>query len=230
MDRNHIKIASYLLTCWALADKAADLVQTFTLVQTGGAETLIHIYLTVSSIKSCMNGEKEVLIISVILNARSDILHRYCIISEEELYQACRCMCSLQCDPNKCHRSDMGLKRTHLHLAHTVAQRNPSHSYRWRSRQCLHTDHHAHKGWYLWMKKNKLEAWTEHIHMLCIYKCIKTEAFFLTDAAFISIGVASAAYISRGTVTVEHATDGIGVTMWTLSAGVTDTGIISMAE
>jgi len=39
-------------TCWALADKAADLVQTFALVQTGRAEALVHLDLTVNSLKS----------------------------------------------------------------------------------------------------------------------------------------------------------------------------------
>lgn len=45
-------------TCWALADKAADLVKTFTLVQTGRAETLIHLYLTMSPLESCMHDKK----------------------------------------------------------------------------------------------------------------------------------------------------------------------------
>lgn len=63
-QKKFINIATYVPTCWALADKAADLVQTFTLVQTGGAETLIHLYLTMSPLKSCMHGEKQVLIIS----------------------------------------------------------------------------------------------------------------------------------------------------------------------
>ncbi len=52
----------------------------------------------------------------------------------------------------------------------------------------------------------------------------------LTNAAFVSVDVAGAAYISRWAVTVEHATDGVGVTVRTLSAGVTYTGVISMAE
>lgn len=51
-----------------------------------------------------------------------------------------------------------------------------------------------------------------------------------TNAAFVSVDVAGAAYIPRCTVTVKHATDGVGVTLRTLSAGVTDTGVISMAE
>lgn len=63
-----------------------------------------------------------------------------------------------------------------------------------------------------------------------MYRSLGMVVFSLTNAAFISVSVASAAYISRGTVTVEHATDWVGVTLGALSAGVTDTGIISMAE
>lgn len=51
-----------------------------------------------------------------------------------------------------------------------------------------------------------------------------------TNAAFISVDVAGAAHISRWTVTVEHATDGVGVAMRALSTGITDTGVISMAQ
>lgn len=51
-----------------------------------------------------------------------------------------------------------------------------------------------------------------------------------TNAALVSVDVAGAAYISRFTVTVEHATDGVGVTLRTLSTGVTDTGVVSVAE
>lgn len=51
-----------------------------------------------------------------------------------------------------------------------------------------------------------------------------------TDDAFVSVNVAGAANVSRWTVTVKHPRDGVGVTVGTLSAGVTDTGIISVAE
>lgn len=51
-----------------------------------------------------------------------------------------------------------------------------------------------------------------------------------SNAAFVSVNVAGAAYISRWTVAVEHATDGVGVTLRAFSTGVTDTGIISVAE
>lgn len=51
-----------------------------------------------------------------------------------------------------------------------------------------------------------------------------------TNAAFISVSLAGAAYISRWTVTVIHATDGVGVTLRALSAGVTNAGIISVAQ
>ena len=47
-------------TCWALADKAADLVQTFALVQTGRAEALVHLDLTVNSLKSWTNDANKV--------------------------------------------------------------------------------------------------------------------------------------------------------------------------
>lgn len=62
-------------------------------------------------------------------------------------------------------------------------------------------------------------------HVMCVLNIV-----FLTNAAFISVNVAGAAYISRRTVTVEHATDGVGVTLRALSTGVTDTGIISVAK
>lgn len=46
-----------------------------------------------------------------------------------------------------------------------------------------------------------------------MYRSLRTVAFLLTNAAFISVSVAGVAYISRGTVTVEHAIDGISVTL-----------------
>lgn len=52
----------------------------------------------------------------------------------------------------------------------------------------------------------------------------------LTDAALISVVVAGGPNISRWTVTVEHTSNGIGVTLRALSAGITDAGIIKMAE
>lgn len=51
-----------------------------------------------------------------------------------------------------------------------------------------------------------------------------------TNAAFVSVCLAGAAYISRWAVTVVHAANGVGVTLRAFSAGVTDTGIISVAE
>lgn len=62
---------------------------------------------------------------------------------------------------------------------------------------------------------------------MCSYRKV---AFFLTDDAFIPVGVAGVAYIARWAVTVEHATDGVGVALGALSTGVTDTCIVSMAE
>lgn len=53
---------------------------------------------------------------------------------------------------------------------------------------------------------------------------------FLTDAAFVSVDVAGVADISSWTVTVEHATDGVGVTLRTLSTGAADAGVVSVAE
>lgn len=54
-------------------------------------------------------------------------------------------------------------------------------------------------------------------------------ALILTDATFVSVDVAGAAYVASGAVTVEHAVDGVGVTLRALSAGVTDTGIVYVA-
>lgn len=50
-----MNIVLCVLTCLAFADKAADLVSTYTLVQTRGAVTLIHLYLTKWSPESCIN-------------------------------------------------------------------------------------------------------------------------------------------------------------------------------
>lgn len=76
------------------------------------------------------------------------------------------------------------------------------------------------RGKTLAWKQNRSEAWQRY--MLCLE--------LLTNAAFVSVDIAGVAYISRWTVTVEHATDGVGVTLRALSTGVTDTGVISMAE
>lgn len=56
------------------------------------------------------------------------------------------------------------------------------------------------------------------------------ERWFLTYDAFISVLVAGAAYITRWAITVEVATDGIGVTLSALSTGVTNTGIVVVAK
>lgn len=53
---------------------------------------------------------------------------------------------------------------------------------------------------------------------------------FLTNAAFVSVDVAGVAYISRWAIAVEHAADGVGVTLRALSTRVTDAGIVSMAK
>lgn len=50
-----VNIKLHIPTCWALANKTADLVNTFTLIEAGGAHTLIHFYLTVSAFKSYKN-------------------------------------------------------------------------------------------------------------------------------------------------------------------------------
>lgn len=52
----------------------------------------------------------------------------------------------------------------------------------------------------------------------------------LTYATFISVYTAGAARISRRTVTVEHATDGVGVALRAPPTGITDTSIISVAQ
>lgn len=51
-----------------------------------------------------------------------------------------------------------------------------------------------------------------------------------TDTALISVDVAGAACVAGGTVTVEHAADGVGVTVRALSTRVTDTSIVSVAQ
>lgn len=51
-----------------------------------------------------------------------------------------------------------------------------------------------------------------------------------TNAAFVSVDVARAANITGWAVTVEHATDGVGVTLRALSTGITDTRVVSMAQ
>lgn len=58
-------------TCWTLADKTADLVMTFPLVQTWWAETLIHLYLTVSPLKSWThenNADSDIVLLQCHLN------------------------------------------------------------------------------------------------------------------------------------------------------------------
>lgn len=52
----------------------------------------------------------------------------------------------------------------------------------------------------------------------------------LTDTTFISVNVARAASISGGAVTVEHATDGVGVTLRAPPTGITDTSIVKVAQ
>lgn len=63
------------------------------------------------------------------------------------------------------------------------------------------------------------------MHVMCVQNFL-----FLTNATFVSVNVAGAANISKLTITVEHSTDGVGVTLRALSTGVANTGIISMAE
>lgn len=83
------------------------------------------------------------------------------------------------------------------------------------------------------MKRKELRLKAEKIRNQAEIHVVHTWlelSLFLTNAAFVSVDVAGAAYVSRLTVTVEHPIDGVGVTLRTLSTGVTDTGIISMAE
>jgi len=75
---------------------------------------------------------------------------------KQGIYQACKYKRSLQCDPDKCHRSGKGLKNIRWHLVHTEARRNLSHSYRWRSRRCSHTGHRARTGWFLRVRRHVL--------------------------------------------------------------------------
>lgn len=81
------------------------------------------------------------------------------------------------------------------------------------------------------MKRKGARLKAEQIRSLAEIQVMYVYNFvFLTNAAFVSVDVAGAAYVSRWTVAVEHATDGVGVTLRTLSTGVTDTGVVSMAE
>lgn len=150
--------------CWALADKAADLVQAFTLVQTGGAETLIHLNLTVSPLKS---GHADA---GVVPNA----------------IQTCAIILA-------------GVRSTLVDILFTAWPRITPNTVTGEGAVRVHT----------------LTSMLARVG---------------TNAAFVSVDVAGAAYISRWTVTVEHATNGVGVTLRALSTGVTDTGVISMAE
>lgn len=64
--------------------------------------------------------------------------------------------------------------------------------------------------------------------------CVHTLASVLTwisaNTAFISVNVTGVACVTHGTVTVEHAADGVGVTVGALSTRVTDTSVISVAQ
>lgn len=48
----------------------------------------------------------------------------------QEIYQACKCRCTLRYDPDKCRHSRKGLTRTRLCLVHSVGPRSLEHSYR----------------------------------------------------------------------------------------------------
>lgn len=50
------------------------------------------------------------------------------------------------------------------------------------------------------------------------------------DAALVSVDVAGAAGVSSGTVTVEHAADGVCVTVRAFATRITDTSIVSVAQ
>lgn len=67
--------------------------------------------------------------------------------------------------------------------------------------------------------------------MVTRLRALCAEGFLcLTDATFVSVDVAGAAHVSQRAVTVKHATDGVGVTLGALSTGVTNAGVVSMAE
>lgn len=51
-----------------------------------------------------------------------------------------------------------------------------------------------------------------------------------TNAALVPVSVAGVAHVSSWTVAVVHASDRVGITLRALSTGITDTGVISMAE
>lgn len=60
-------------------------------------------------------------------------------------------------------------------------------------------------------------------------ECLQT-FLFLTDAALVPVSVACVAHVSSWTVAVVHASDRVGITLRALSTGITDAGVISMAE
>lgn len=150
--------------CWALAHKVADLVQTFSLVQTRGAETLIDLDLTVKPFKS---GHADTGVVPDAIQTGAVVVTRVGSAFVDILFTA---------RPSVTPETVTGEGAVGVHTLTAVF---------------------ARVG---------------------------------TDAAFVSVDVAGAAYVSRWTVTVEHATDGVGVALRALSTGVTDAGVVSVAE
>lgn len=55
-------------------------------------------------------------------------------------------------------------------------------------------------------------------------------AWISANATLVSVSVTGVAHVSGGTVTVEHAADGVCVTVRAFSTRITDTSVISMAQ
>lgn len=65
---------------------------------------------------------------------------------------------------------------------------------------------------------------------VCVHALASVLTGIRADTALISVDVTCAACVPSGTVAVEHAADGVGVTVRALSARVTDASVISVAQ
>lgn len=65
---------------------------------------------------------------------------------------------------------------------------------------------------------------------VCVHALASVLTWISANTTLISVNVTCAARVTSGTVAVEHAADGVGVTVRALSARVTDASVISMAQ
>lgn len=65
---------------------------------------------------------------------------------------------------------------------------------------------------------------------VCVHTLASVFTWISANTTFISVNVTGAACVTSGTVTVEHAADGVGVTVGALSTRVTDTSVVSVAQ